>query len=34
LFDHWTEQVYTVGHDNEFLIIEPYGFHLFEPIKI
>jgi len=33
LFDHWTEQVYNVGHDNEFLIIEPYGFHLFEPIK-
>ena len=33
LFDHWTEQVYTVVHDNEFLIIEPYGFHLFEPIK-
>jgi amylosucrase len=34
LFDHWSEKLYNIGHDNEFLIIEPYGFHLFEPVKI
>ena len=33
LFDHWNEKLYNIGHDNEFLIIEPYGFHLFEPVK-
>jgi amylosucrase len=33
LFEHWTEQSFKVGHDNEYLIIEPYGFHLFEPAK-
>jgi amylosucrase len=31
LFDHWSEKNYNIGHDNEYLIIEPYGFHLFEP---
>ena len=34
LFDHWSEKLYNIGHDNEFLIIEPYGFHLFEPVKV
>ena len=30
LFDHWTGKEMKVGHDNEYLIIEPYGFHLLE----
>ena len=30
LFDHWTEETYYVGNDDEYLIIEPYGFHLME----
>ena len=33
LFDHWSEKEFTIGHDHEHLIIEPYGFHLFEAIK-
>ncbi|MEY2835713.1 MAG: hypothetical protein RLZZ557_1375, partial [Bacteroidota bacterium] len=33
LFDHWTEKEYHIGYDNEYLIIEPYGFHLFEPLN-
>jgi amylosucrase len=33
LFDHWTEKEYNIGYDNEYLIIEPYGFHLFEPLN-
>jgi amylosucrase len=32
LFDHWTEKEFTIGQDSEYLIIEPYGFHLFEPL--
>ena len=31
LYDHYTEDEYTVGLDNEYLILEPYGFHLLEP---
>ena len=31
LFDHWTEKELTVGGNQEYLIIEPYGFHLLEP---
>ncbi len=30
LYDHHTEKTFTIGADNEFLIIEPYGFYLFE----
>ena len=30
LYDHWTEKEFTVGLDNDYLIIEPYGFHLLE----
>ena len=30
LFDHWTEQTFTIGSDQEYLIIEPYGFHILE----
>ena len=30
LYDHWTEENYIVGNDHEYLIIEPYGFHLME----
>lgn len=30
LYDHWTEKRFEVGMDHEHLVIEPYGFHLFE----
>jgi amylosucrase len=30
LYDHWTEQEYTVGTDHEYLIIPPYGFCVLE----
>ena len=30
LYDHWSEKNYLIGKDHEFLIIEPYGFFLFE----
>lgn len=32
LYDHWKEKKYTIGEDNDYLVIEPYGFHLLEPI--
>ncbi len=32
LYDHWKEKKYTIGADNDYLVIEPYGFHLLEPI--
>ena len=31
LYDYWKEKEYTIGLDNDYLIIEPYGFHLLEP---
>lgn len=31
LYDHWHEKEITAGKDDEFLIIEPYGFCLLEP---
>lgn len=30
LYDHWKEKSYTVGADNEYLILEPYEFYLLE----
>jgi len=30
VFDHWSGVKYTIGKDNESLIIEPYGFLLLE----
>jgi amylosucrase len=30
LFDHWEEKEYHVGHDHEFLIMQPYTFLLLE----
>ena len=30
LYDHWQNKAYTVGFDNEHLIIEPYSFCLLE----
>lgn len=30
LYDHWQEKYYTVGHDNEYLILESYSFALLE----
>lgn len=32
LHDHWTERNFDVGNDDEFLIIEPYGFHVMEKV--
>ena len=33
LKDHWTGNEFEVGMDNEYLIIEPYGFHILEVQK-
>jgi len=30
LLDHWSGEKYRVGNDHEYLIIQPYGFHLME----
>ncbi|MEP6584325.1 MAG: amylosucrase [Ginsengibacter sp.] len=30
LHDHWSKENYSIGSDNEYLVIEPYGFHLME----
>jgi amylosucrase len=32
LYDHWSEQEFKIGFDHEHLIIEPYGFYLFEAV--
>ena len=33
LFDYWGGETYTVGADNEYFILEPYGFYLLEPVR-
>ena len=30
LFDHWTGRKIKVGPDHEYLVIEPYSFHILE----
>jgi amylosucrase len=30
LQDHWTGEKFTVGQDNEYLIIPPYGFYILD----
>ncbi len=30
LYDHWEEKIYHVGHDHEYLAIEPYQFLILE----
>ncbi len=30
LYDHWSGEKYRVGNDEEYLIIQPYGFHIME----
>jgi len=32
LYDHWRAKEYTVGHDNEYFILEAYGFYLLEQV--
>lgn len=32
IFDHWSSREYIVGEDSDYLIIEPYGFCVFEPL--
>jgi len=32
LFDHHSQQEFIVGPEQEYLVIEPYCFHLFEPM--
>jgi len=29
-FDHWTGETYRVGEDHEYLIVQPFGFHIME----
>jgi len=31
LFDHWQQKLYSVGHDHEMLILQPYQFLILEP---
>jgi amylosucrase len=31
LYDHWTQSEVVIGPDHEHLILEPYGFRIFEP---
>lgn len=33
LFDHWKEKTHDIGEDHDYLVIEPYGFLLLQPIK-
>ena len=33
LYDHWSEKSYSVGKDHKFLVLDPYGFYLFEGIS-
>jgi amylosucrase len=33
LYDHYTEDEFTVRNDEDYLVIEPYGFHLMEPMQ-
>ncbi len=30
LYDHWSEKEFEVGLDNEYLVLKPYEFYLFE----
>ncbi len=32
LYDHWSQEKYRVGNDHEYLIMQPYGFHIMEAI--
>jgi hypothetical protein len=32
LLDYWREQEYSVGHDHEYMALEPYQFAILEPI--
>lgn len=31
LYDGWKEKEFTVGPDNDYLVVQPYTFHLMEP---
>ncbi len=33
LYDHWNDAFYNVGRDEEYFVIEPYGFHILEVQK-
>jgi amylosucrase len=33
LYDHWTDRYLTVGIDENYLVLEPYGFYLLEPVR-
>jgi amylosucrase len=33
LYDHYTDDEFTVGRDDEYLVIEPYSFHLLQPVR-
>ena len=34
LFDHWTQTTHAIGEDHDYLVIEPYGFLLLEPVMV
>ena len=33
LFDHWQEEYYQVGPDEDYLILDPYAFYLLEVVE-
>jgi len=33
LYDHYTDDDFEIGTDQDFLIIDPYGFHLLQPVR-
>ncbi len=32
LYDHWSQEKYRVGNNDEYLIMQPYGFHIMEAV--
>lgn len=33
LFDHWSGKTFDVGEDHQYLILQPYGFHLLQAVE-
>ena len=32
LYDHWSKKEIVIGNDDQYLVIEPYGFYLMETL--
>lgn len=33
LYDHWREEYFDVGNDENYLVLDPYAFYLFETVE-